>query len=133
MEVCVARDPKGLYAKASAGSLPNMTGIGQGSEPPEHADWHLAQVSRAPPPALRALLRDHPAACCVSLAIESALAQDHGDPFQEWRFFADVPSARVAWTGSASVPTRSATLAIPRSRRRSASPSWMRAAERGPP
>lgn len=36
--VVVERDPKGLYAKARAGTLPNMTGIGQGYEPPEHPD-----------------------------------------------------------------------------------------------
>jgi bifunctional enzyme CysN/CysC len=37
-EVCAERDPKGLYAKAKAGKLPNMTGIGQGYEAPEHPD-----------------------------------------------------------------------------------------------
>jgi len=37
-DVVVERDPKGLYAKAKAGSLPNMTGVGQGYEPPEHPD-----------------------------------------------------------------------------------------------
>jgi len=37
-EVVVERDPKGLYAKAKAGTLPNMTGVGQGYEPPEHPD-----------------------------------------------------------------------------------------------
>jgi bifunctional enzyme CysN/CysC len=35
------RDVKGLYAKASAGTLPNMTGVGQGYEPPEHPDVHV--------------------------------------------------------------------------------------------
>jgi bifunctional enzyme CysN/CysC len=37
-EVCARRDPKGLYAKAKAGTLPNMTGVGQAYEPPEHPD-----------------------------------------------------------------------------------------------
>jgi bifunctional enzyme CysN/CysC len=37
-DVVVERDPKGLYAKAKAGTLPNMTGVGQGYEPPEHPD-----------------------------------------------------------------------------------------------
>jgi bifunctional enzyme CysN/CysC len=37
-EVCAERDPKGLYAKAKAGKLPNMTGIGQGYEAPEEPD-----------------------------------------------------------------------------------------------
>jgi bifunctional enzyme CysN/CysC len=33
--VCVQRDPKGLYAKAHAGTIPDMTGVGQLYEPPE--------------------------------------------------------------------------------------------------
>ena len=37
-DVVIERDPKGLYAKAKAGTLPNMTGVGQGYEPPEHPD-----------------------------------------------------------------------------------------------
>ena len=41
VEMCVERDPKGLYAKAKSGSLPNMTGMGQEYEPPENADVHL--------------------------------------------------------------------------------------------
>jgi len=34
LEVCEARDPKGLYRKARVGSLPNMTGIGSPYEAP---------------------------------------------------------------------------------------------------
>ncbi|MBM3723053.1 MAG: adenylyl-sulfate kinase [Actinobacteria bacterium] len=34
VEVCQQRDPKGLYKKAAAGSLPNLTGVGQGYEEP---------------------------------------------------------------------------------------------------
>ena len=41
VEMCATRDPKGLYAKAQAGTLPNMTGIGQEYEPPEHPDVRL--------------------------------------------------------------------------------------------
>ncbi len=41
VELCVERDPKGLYAKAAAGALPNMTGVGQGYEVPEHAELIL--------------------------------------------------------------------------------------------
>jgi bifunctional enzyme CysN/CysC len=36
VEVCAERDPKGLYAKAAAGNLPNMTGMGQAYEVPEN-------------------------------------------------------------------------------------------------
>lgn len=38
VDVCSQRDPKGLYAKAAAGNLPNMTGIGQVYEPPLNPD-----------------------------------------------------------------------------------------------
>jgi bifunctional enzyme CysN/CysC len=38
LDVVSERDPKGLYAKAAAGSLPNMTGIGQSYEVPDHPD-----------------------------------------------------------------------------------------------
>jgi bifunctional enzyme CysN/CysC len=34
-EVCAERDPKGLYKKAAAGELPNLTGVGQEYEAPE--------------------------------------------------------------------------------------------------
>jgi bifunctional enzyme CysN/CysC len=36
-EVCAERDPKGLYKKAAAGELPNLTGIGQEYEAPHGA------------------------------------------------------------------------------------------------
>jgi len=42
VEVCAERDPKGLYAKAAAGNLPNMTGVGQGYEAPNNPDLTLA-------------------------------------------------------------------------------------------
>jgi bifunctional enzyme CysN/CysC len=35
IEICEARDPKGLYKLARAGKLPNMTGLGSPYEPPE--------------------------------------------------------------------------------------------------
>ena len=40
-EVCAERDPKGLYKKAAAGELPNLTGVGQEYEDPEYADLVL--------------------------------------------------------------------------------------------
>ena len=40
-EVCIERDPKGLYKKAAAGSIPNMTGVGQEYEEPTHAELVL--------------------------------------------------------------------------------------------
>ena len=40
-EVCIERDPKGLYKKSASGSIPNMTGIGQEYEAPESAELVL--------------------------------------------------------------------------------------------
>jgi bifunctional enzyme CysN/CysC len=40
-EVCAERDPKGLYKKAAAGELPNLTGVGQEYEPPALAELVL--------------------------------------------------------------------------------------------
>jgi bifunctional enzyme CysN/CysC len=36
LDVCERRDPKGLYAKARSGVIPNLTGIGSPYEPPEN-------------------------------------------------------------------------------------------------
>ena len=40
-ELCAERDPKGLYKKAAAGELPNLTGVGQEYEAPEGAELVL--------------------------------------------------------------------------------------------
>lgn len=42
LEVCEARDPKGLYKKARAGELRNFTGIDAVYEAPERPEIHLA-------------------------------------------------------------------------------------------
>ena len=39
--VCEARDPKGNYARARRGEIPNFTGIDGSYEPPEAAELHL--------------------------------------------------------------------------------------------
>lgn len=41
LEICEARDPKGLYKKARAGQLPNFTGINDAYEPPEQPELRL--------------------------------------------------------------------------------------------
>jgi bifunctional enzyme CysN/CysC len=38
LEICEARDPKGLYRLARAGKLPNLTGVGSPYEAPENAE-----------------------------------------------------------------------------------------------
>jgi bifunctional enzyme CysN/CysC len=41
LELCEQRDPKGLYARARAGELAGMTGVGAPYEPPENPDLVL--------------------------------------------------------------------------------------------
>jgi adenylylsulfate kinase len=48
LSVCEARDPKGLYKKARAGEIKNMTGIDDPYEPPDRPELTLAGDS-APP------------------------------------------------------------------------------------
>ncbi|CCG07379.1 adenylyl-sulfate kinase [Pararhodospirillum photometricum] len=48
LAVCEARDPKGLYAKARAGLIPNFTGLGSPYEPPEAPDLRVATDQQDP-------------------------------------------------------------------------------------
>jgi bifunctional enzyme CysN/CysC len=41
LETCIERDPKGLYAKALKGEIPNFTGIGSAYEAPQAPDMHM--------------------------------------------------------------------------------------------
>ncbi|MGH3668059.1 MAG: adenylyl-sulfate kinase, partial [Acidimicrobiia bacterium] len=41
LEICERRDPKGLYARARAGEIEDMTGIDSPYEAPENPDLHL--------------------------------------------------------------------------------------------
>jgi bifunctional enzyme CysN/CysC len=53
IEVCEARDPKGLYAKARAGELSGFTGIDDPYEPPEAPELVLGRDGEAPEVAAR--------------------------------------------------------------------------------
>ncbi len=48
IEICIARDPKGLYAKAQHGEIKNFTGIDSPYEPPEAAEITLKTVDQDP-------------------------------------------------------------------------------------
>jgi len=48
LEVCIARDVKGLYAKAMRGAILNFTGIGSPYEPPETPELTLTTVAADP-------------------------------------------------------------------------------------
>ncbi len=48
LEVCQQRDPKGMYAKARAGKIPEFTGVSAPYEEPLRAEIHL-DAGRKPP------------------------------------------------------------------------------------
>jgi adenylylsulfate kinase-like enzyme len=45
LEVCEARDPKGLYAKARRGEIENFTGVNDAYEPPVAAEITLDTIN----------------------------------------------------------------------------------------
>ncbi|MBN1508193.1 MAG: adenylyl-sulfate kinase [Sedimentisphaerales bacterium] len=48
LDICESRDPKGLYAKARNGQLPDFTGISSPYEPPKQPDLHLRTATMSP-------------------------------------------------------------------------------------
>jgi bifunctional enzyme CysN/CysC len=58
LEDCIARDPKGLYAKALDGKIANFTGVSSPYEPPEHAELVLATAALAPEAAAEAVIAE---------------------------------------------------------------------------
>ena len=57
LEICEARDPKGLYKQARQGKIANFTGISDPYEEPENPEIHLHSGSR-PAPELAQLVVD---------------------------------------------------------------------------
>jgi adenylylsulfate kinase len=48
LEICIQRDPKGLYRKALAGQIQNFTGIDDPYETPEHPEIELKTHEESP-------------------------------------------------------------------------------------
>jgi bifunctional enzyme CysN/CysC len=48
LEVCMERDPKGLYKRAAAGQIKNFTGIDSPYERPENPELTLGTASISP-------------------------------------------------------------------------------------
>jgi adenylyl-sulfate kinase len=48
IDECIRRDPKGLYAKAEAGAIPNFTGIDSPYEPPADPELRLTTLEHDP-------------------------------------------------------------------------------------
>jgi bifunctional enzyme CysN/CysC len=57
LSVCEERDPKGLYARARAGELPGLTGVGAPYEAPANADLVLRSGEETVPAAVERVLR----------------------------------------------------------------------------
>jgi bifunctional enzyme CysN/CysC len=57
LEVCEARDPKGLYQKARQGLIKNFTGIDSDYEQPEQADLHLRTEGTQPEDMVEELIK----------------------------------------------------------------------------
>ena len=56
LDVCERRDPKGLYARARAGLVPEFTGISDPYEPPLKPELTLTTVERTPEDNAKAIL-----------------------------------------------------------------------------
>jgi bifunctional enzyme CysN/CysC len=48
LDVCIERDPKGLYRKAQAGEIQNFTGLDSPYEEPEEAELTVETVGVTP-------------------------------------------------------------------------------------
>ncbi|MFN5947655.1 MAG: adenylyl-sulfate kinase [Pirellulaceae bacterium] len=49
LEICIRRDPKGLYQQALAGKIPHFTGVSDPYEPPDAPEIHLDGSGNIPP------------------------------------------------------------------------------------
>src|ERR1700753_3905807 len=57
IEVCMGRDPKGLYEKARAGEIKNFTGIDSPYEAPEQAELTVKTVEESPEDHAQAIVK----------------------------------------------------------------------------
>ena len=58
LETCMARDPKGLYAKAKAGQIAHFTGVNSPYEAPDAAELTLSPAASTPAEAAAAVIED---------------------------------------------------------------------------
>ena len=57
LETCIKRDPKGLYKKAKAGEISNMTGIQSPYEEPENPEITLDTEKQTPQECLKIIIQ----------------------------------------------------------------------------
>ena len=56
LEVCRQRDVKGLYARAQAGQIPQMTGMGSSFQAPAQVDLTLSTATETPAASVQKLV-----------------------------------------------------------------------------
>jgi adenylylsulfate kinase len=56
LDVCMARDPKGLYRKARSGEAKTVPGLQAGYEPPENPELVVSRVHESPDAAARRIM-----------------------------------------------------------------------------
>jgi len=78
LEICIRRDPKGLYRRALAGEIPHFTGIDDAFEPPVRPDIEVATHTEAPEDSLARILREIEALRHISPASAAPPAVDEG-------------------------------------------------------
>lgn len=83
IEVCIARDPKGLYRKARRGEAAQVTGVSAPYERPRHPDIALLTAEASVESCVEVLLRHH------GDVVAPRLAAGHGKPRD--------PNAHIPW------------------------------------
>jgi sulfate adenylyltransferase len=76
LEVCEARDTKGMYAKARRGEIKDFTGINDPYEPPEHPELRLETVTSTPEDNARRILQY----LCQRGFVRRRLVKNNGTP-----------------------------------------------------
>lgn len=56
LDICESRDPKGLYAKARHGQVPEFTGVSSPYEPPDNPDLQLQTATSSPEESVRKVM-----------------------------------------------------------------------------
>jgi len=86
LEVCISRDPKGLYRKALAGEIQNFTGIGDVFETPVRPEIEVTTHTETPEESLSRIL-------CGLEGLRHILPAPEGPPNQEDQELAETRSS----------------------------------------
>lgn len=91
LEVCISRDPKGLYRKALAGQIQHFTGIDDVFETPVRPDIEVATHNENPEESLVRILRGLQALRRISPETAAAPDQEGEEPGQPQPSFSFAP------------------------------------------